>query len=224
MITNGTIDLEQMNPAFGFITGYESKITELVLSSFSLSYSYEGVVKKDNNVYVFTNTPLTMTIKSTSSIVIQYVDSLGKPYSYSFTTLKGNLDEILSAEKNRRQLLFSTLLSSGPSYSSSNYGVLQFIEGNTFLWTGYSLLSPTVIPSGAGSRGTVEFRYFLSSGLSYNYDGVLSLTFDSSDLEICFLYKLEENGLRLEYLPVSLIKDKTAEKQSANPLVMFFAR
>jgi hypothetical protein len=224
MIRNNTIDIEAMNPSHGFITGAQSKITELIMPSFSLSYSYEGVQKIDKNVYEFINTPLTMTIKNASAVVIQYKDSSGKPYSYSFTALADNPADLISAEKSRRQVLFNALLSSGPSYSSSNYGVLQFIEGNSFLWTGYSLLSPSVIPSGAGSRGKVELKYFLGKELSFVYDGILSLSFDSRDEEICFFYKLEETGLRLEHLPFSLISNNTAERQSSNPLVMFFAR
>jgi len=224
MITNNTIDIDVINPSHGFITGAQSKITELIMPSFSLSYVYEGVNKIDKNVYEFINTPLTMTIRNTSSIVIQYKDGLGKSYSYSFTVLANNPADVIAAEKARRQLLFNALLSSGPSYSSSNYGALQFIEGNSFIWTGYSLLSPSVIPSGAGSRGKVDLKYFLGKELSFIYDGIISLSFDSRDDEICFFYKLEETGLRLEHLPFSFITNNTAERQSANPLVMFFAR
>ncbi len=120
-----------------------------------------------------------------------------------------NPADVIAAEKARRQLLFNALLSSGPSYSSSNYGALQFIEGNSFIWTGYSLLSPSVIPSGAGSRGKVDLKYFLGKELSFIYDGIISLSFDSRDDEICFFYKLEETGLRLEHLPFSFITNNT---------------
>ncbi len=224
MIKNNTIDIEAMNPAYGFITGAQSKVTELLLPSLSLSYTYEGVEKTDTYLYAFKNTPLNMTIRNESTIVIQYTDSLGKPIAHTFVALQENPADVIEAEKNRRHMLFNALLSSGPSFSSSNYGVLQFIDGNTFLWTGYSLLSPAVIPSGSGSRGSVSLQYFLGKDLSLMYDGILSLNFDSLNTEICFFYKLEEDGLRLEYLPLSLIVDNTAQKQSANPLVMFFAR
>ncbi len=224
MIRNATIDIDSMNPSYGFIPNLSSNILELVLPSLSLSYAYEGVQKTDTYVYEFINTPLTLTIKGSASILVQYKDSSGKPYSYSFVPLKENIEDVIAAEKARRQVLFDSLLASGPSYSSSNYGVIQLMEGNSFIWTGYSLLSPSIIPSGAGSRGRVEHPYFLSKELSFVYDGIIALTFESRNEQICFLYKLEETGLRLEYIPLSLITNKTAAGQSANPLVMFFAR
>lgn len=224
MIRDGYVNIDVMKPLYGFSCGLQTKMTELILPSFSLTYAYKGVNKIDNKVYEFIDTPLTMTIKDENFIVIQYKDNSGKPTSFNFIALQENIEDIIADEKARRELLLNSLRASGPSYSSSNYGALQFLEDDTFLWTGYSLLSPSIIPSGAGSRGTVELKYFLGKQVSFMYDGILSLTFESASAEICFFYKLEENGLRLEHVPLSLITQNVAERQSANPLVMFFAK
>jgi hypothetical protein len=75
-----------------------------------------------------------------------------------------------------------------------------------------------------GSRGKVSMDYFISNDLSFYYDGVLSFRFDSDQKEIVFLYKLEETGLRMEFVPENLIRNALISSQSQNPIILFFLK
>ena len=131
-------------------------------------------------------------------------------------------EEIIQQENDRRDTLFSKILALSSSYYSSNYGQLQFLSGGHFLWSGYQLLSPSVIPSGSGSSGLVSFEYFLGNSLKDSYDGVISFNFESSQKKVSFLYRLEENGIRLEEIPESNIRNNVVQNRKISPLILFF--
>ena len=146
------------------------------------------------------------------------------PSSYNFVTLSSSVNDIIQEEQNRRKDVFNILLTSGPSFSSSNYGTIEFTEDFGFAWTGYSLLTPSLIPENSGVTGSVALGYFLGESLKEEFDGVLTLTFDENARKINFFYKLESGGLRLEDAQRAQFKDSLVVDRSSNPVVMFFAK
>jgi hypothetical protein len=224
MIQNGRIDLDEMKVDYGFSINTETKIASLRLKNITKSFPFEDVEKKEDDLYQLTASPLLLRIVSENQIQVTLVGDFGKQEIYAFSTVSSPIRDIIDAEKKRRSFLLQTIINQGPSFSSSNYGLLQFLDEGSFVWTGYSLLSPSLIPSGVGSRGKVSMDYFISNDLSFYYDGVLSFRFDSDQKEIVFLYKLEETGLRMEFVPENLIRNALISSQSQNPIILFFLK
>jgi hypothetical protein len=224
MIQNGRINLDEMKEDYGFSINTETKIASLRLKNITKSFPFEDVEKKEDDLYQLTASPLLLRIVSENQIQVTLVGDFGKQETYAFSTVSSPIRDIIDSEKKRRSFLLQTIINQGPSFSSSNYGLLQFLDEGSFVWTGYSLLSPSLIPSGVGSRGKVSMDYFISNDLSFYYDGVLSFRFDSDQKEIVFLYKLEETGLRMEFVPENLIRNALISSQSQNPIILFFLK
>ena len=165
MIQNGRINLDEMKVDYGFSINTETKIASLRLKNITKSFPFEDVEKKEDDLYQLTATPLLVRILSENQIQVTLVGDFGKQEIYAFSTVSSPIRDIIDAEKKRRSFLLQTIINQGPSFSSSNYGLLQFLDEGSFVWTGYSLLSPSLIPSGVGSRGKVSMDYFISNDL-----------------------------------------------------------
>ena len=107
-------------------------------------------------------------------------------------------------------------------FNSVNYGILQFLDGGQFRWNGYQVLSPAIIPRGAGDSGSVVIRYFISAKLKTEYMGVLSFKFDGSRDWIDFFYTVSKQGVKLEYVQPANITDGVATVRKLNTVILFF--
>lgn len=223
MVEKGTIDLSKMKRTSAFDSGYRSGEVRLDIEDLSVRYPYEGVTKTSDNVYKFNNTPITVTVRKSNLIVVQYIGDRGMPVSYNLVTLNKSSAEFIDAEILRRQEVYSTLCGFGPYFVSSNYGTLHLNSDWTFEWTGWDALSPSVIPKGAGNTGTVSLSYFLVSSLTFQFDGVITLKFNGSSKEISFLYTLEDAGIRLEDATKATYKDNVIRQRGANSSVIYFS-
>lgn len=224
MIRTGRIDLGAMSPYYKFDTGFVSGEVSININGLKEKASYKGLSKVGSNVYQFDDTGFKMTVRSSSFIVVQYIDELGMPSSFNFVTLSTDINEVIAKEQERRKSIFDKIVSAGPSFSSSNYGTIEFTEDFGFAWTGYSLLTPSLIPENSGVTGSVALGYFLGESLKEEFDGVLTLTFDENARKINFFYKLESDGLRLEDAQRAQFKKSLAVDRSSNPVVMYFAK
>jgi hypothetical protein len=224
MIKTGRIDLGAMSPYYKFDTGFVSGEVSLNVSGLTVKKPYKGISKTGSNVYQFDDTNFKMTVRSSSFIVIQYIDELGMPSSYNFVTLSTDVNEVIAKEQERRKAVFDELIYAGPSFSSSNYGTIEFTEDFGFAWTGYGLLNSSLIPANSGVTGSISLGYFLGTSLKEDFDGVLTFTFDENGRKINFFYKLESGGLRLEDAQRAQFKNSLAIDRSSNPIVMFFAK
>lgn len=139
------------------------------------------------------------------------------------------INELIAYEKERRLKQYLVLSSHGSVFSSSNYGVLTLKEDGTFTWTGFRLLSnsgilPSSLRTADAGRGKVAIKYFIAGELESQFDGVLTFSFNGSDTDVHFLYKMEETGLRLENTAPGSLKKGTISARNSNPLVLFFAK
>ncbi len=235
MISSKELDLDYFSEDYRFDTG--SSTGEVVLRLFNVdaSYPYAGVTKLRGGVYRFNGTQIQVTVKSKSSIVLQYTDSSGKPRSFGFVTLGEDTDiaALIKNEKERRQAVISDLAKFGPEFFSSAYGTLSVststvADGGTFSWTDYDLVVPSLVSRNSGKDGVVATRYFLSKSLKADWDGVLTFKFDKNGSEVNLLYKKASGGLR--FAPARLKEEEdsvTGRKirsvtSSSSSLVMFF--
>jgi len=228
MHKKGRVDLNYVKQGYGFEVNTEKGTVRLDLPGASVSYKYTDLKRVGNGIYDFKDTPIHMTIKDAGTINVRYNDDAGITKSQNMLSSQ-MIDpaSLIAGEKSRRAGAYSSLRSSGPDYSSSNYGMISFSPDNRFSWSGYSLLVPSVIPDDAGNSGTVSFPYFLPSSLKGEWSGVVTLTF-AKGAEVNLLYKLDGTGLRLSPArvvttenPSNGFKESSVSKSSGS-LEMFF--
>lgn len=112
----------------------------------------------------------------------------------------------------------------GPVYSSTSYGKLELNEDGTFRWTGFKLLVPSVIESGAKSTGSAQVKYSLSKALEQSYDGVITMKFDGMSREVNFLYKLDGQAMRLEDASSAKFNGNTIVSRGTSPVIAYFKK
>lgn len=235
MIIDNRIDIDRINPSWGFFPGKEAGIARLDTPEGVVSFPYSSILKAEDGKYQFQGSTLTVQAQNENSIMVQYTDSNGMPQALYYSSLETTAEMLIEVEKERRAEILERIRKEGPRFSSGNYGVLQFLPNGRFLWNGYQLLSPSVIPGGAGEGGTVELRCFLSEPLATAYNGVLSFRFDSSPKWVHFLYNLTAGGsaseglersslkgLKLELVSETNITDSVVLSQNLSPTVIFF--
>jgi len=207
----------------GFFPGRNSGVARVEEADGVVTFQYTGITRNDSGYYRFEGTSLTVQVRRSDLVMVQYTDAAGMPRAEYFVALDMTPDQIVSEELARRESLAASVTALSARFSSGNYGVLQFIGNGRFLWSGYQLLVPSVIPNGAGGGGTVSFDRFLGDSLPPGYTGALSLSFDQSSAPLTFLYTLEDAGLKLEYVSESLVRDSVVESRSLTPTVIFFS-
>lgn len=222
MVQDNRVDLSRISPRWGFFPGRDSLVARVETADGLVTFPYTSIQKVDDTTYRFDGSTLSVQVRGPTSILVQYTDEAGMPHALYFASLDATPDDLISAEKERRAGVLDSVRKAGPRFVSGNYGVLQFLDGGRFLWSGYQLLSPSVIPAGAGAGGTVEPRCFLPETLASVYDGVLTFSFDSSPRPVHFLYALGTDGLKLEQVSDSNIRDSLVLAQNMTPIVVFF--
>ncbi|PIE98858.1 MAG: SH3 domain-containing protein [Treponema sp.] len=223
MIAVNRIDIENISQEHGFLPGLKSGIARIVLPELELDFPYSRISKSDGNVYKFEGSNLSMQVRGANRISVQFTDTKGSPDVEYFVTLKTSPEELIEKELQRRKSIIKGIANRGPNFNSESYGKLQILENGVFLWSGYKVISPSIIPAGAGSSGKVSIRFFVSPKMSSNYDGVLSFKFDETQDEVHFLYALSPNGLQLEFIDTQNIEESVAKKRNLNPVILFFA-
>ena len=223
MIKRQRINLDVITsvPAIDF--GNESGTVSFKTSDMTVNTPYSGIEKISDKSYKILGTNLSVIVKNSKLITIQCPNEKGLIISTNLIALEESVDKIIQDEIVRREKLYSNIRDISHIFTSSNYGTLQFQEDNRFVWSGYQLLSPNVIPKNSGSSGTVIFDYFLDASLAFTYDGAFSFTFDRNGETVVFLYKIEENGIRLEDGTKASIKDNLIRARGSSPVVMFFS-
>jgi len=222
MIQKKHIDPERMTDAFGFFPGESAGVARIMLKDEQLSFPYTGITKNRMGAYQFEGSPLLLQIRDGDTVAVNYTDEKGRTEIRYFITLKEDPQALVREERERRSAALQALVDTGPVFNSVNYGVLQFLEGGRFLWNGYQVLSPSIIPKGVGAAGYVAIRYFISSKIKTDYQGVLSFKFDGSDDWLDFFYMLSVQGVKLEYVKPENITDGVAVVRNLNPVILFF--
>lgn len=222
MINNNQVDISKFEKNYYFNPGKETGTIELKIADVFKTWKYAGTEKLENGNYRFKGTNITISLKKNNTIAVIFTDSKGRQKSETLVQLSSTIDEVISAEEERRSALLARFLMAGSVFSSSNYGDLLLLEDGTFSWSSYQRLVPSVIPSQSGERGRISFDSFVSASIASVYDGVVTFTFDRNKKPVRFLYKLESNGIRLEETTAATIKDNVITSRGTNAIVLFF--
>ena len=221
MVESDRVDISRVSPQWGFFPGRDSLVARMELADGVVTFPYTSIVKTGDRSDRFEGSALTLEARRDDTVFIQYTDANGMPQSFFFVSLDVTAEDIVASERIRRAAVIESIRSAGPEFASGNYGVVRFLPDDAFLWSGYQLLSPAVIPAGSGGGGSVETRYFVHESLSAEYDGTLTFTFASNGAQVTFLYALGERGLKLEQVSLRNIRDSVVTARNLTPTVIF---
>ena len=222
MIASKNIDVNSLLPSYNFKIDTENKKVILNTSKIHEEWDYDGYSKVDDGEYELTGIPLRVIRKNSEFIVLRYTNESGKPEDLNFVILQDDLNEIISAEKERREELLLQFVENGPVYKSSVYGTITFNSDNSIKWTNFQSLIPEIIKAGAKNTGIAVINCSVKPSLAENYDGILTIRFDGLDSDTNFLYKFENNGLRLEDTSTAVFDGTQLITRSQSPVIMFF--
>jgi len=222
MIANGAIDLDLFKAEYGLFPDPEHHQLELVLRRHTTIFEYDDIVNVGPRKYLAEGTSLQITFQRNDELSIQYLLD-GEQYLLAMQRVPGDVQEYIDAEVERRVVEYDRVLEHGPSFASDNYGELEFLPDSQFTWTGYSRLVPVAIPEGSGATGTVDLGLFLTAELMRSYDGALTFRFSANRAAASFMYTFRNDGIRLVYVPQTDITDRLVQRQSRNPLTLFFS-
>ena len=222
MISSGNIDISKLHPSYNFTIDTVNNKVSLNMSGIHESWDYTGYTKTDDYEYTLNDIPIIIIYKKSTFIVVRYTGESGKPQELNLVTLDDDINAIVAEEKQRRAEAYSKVASATGELSSSSYGKLSLNTDGTFKWSGYKLLVPAVISGGAKTAGTCSVKYAVSKELAASYDGVLTFKFEGTTDEVNFLYKLENDGLRLEAANDATYNGILVTGRSSSPLIMYF--
>ena len=222
MINNRQVDLDKMSLTWGFFPGLRSGIARVELQNTRLSFPYTKITKIGNK-YLFEGSNLSLQIRGQDIITLEFSDTNGKLRQENFITLNASPENIINNEIKRREAVIDKIAETSSEFTSENFGSLKILPDGQFIWSGYNLLSPSIIPSGAGSSGKVSLKHFLDKKLSGDYEGVLSFKFEKTSEQVVFMYSISSKGLRLEAVESSSIQDNIVTRRSLDPVILFFA-
>jgi hypothetical protein len=233
MINSGRIDLEDLSRQWRFFPGQDGGMARIYLPNLDRTFSYTGIRSTGNRSWRFEGAPLQMSLRSDTVLEVQYTENGSALRTLLFTALPVEVEDIIAQETVRRDELFRVIYAQGPVFNSTNYGTLSFSEDSRFTWTGYDRLIPRVIPPAALESGAVSMGLFLEPSLNNRYDGAFSLVFDrietadssssgASNMAVHFMYTLDTQGLRIEYVPESSLNGLTVTRRAASPMIIYF--
>ncbi len=228
MLASGRIDVAQLEEHWGFFPGVEDGNARLFLKDIENdrvideNFPYTEIVPNGPRSWRFEGSSLEMRHRDTGVLAVQYAEEgSGAMKTFLFVELPNEVDDIILQETARRGGLFSRLYAQGPSFGSANYGSLTLNRNGTFLWTGFDLLVPYIIPASAPGSGRVDTGVFLDSSLENRYAGVFTLRF-GGDTAVSFLYSFENAGLRVEYVSPACFDGVTVIRREVSPTVIYF--
>jgi hypothetical protein len=226
MVASGKINIESLSRGWGFDSGTESGTARIFLPNIDLKFPYSRIKKEADRSWIFEGSTLRVSLRSESSLLVQYEDQNGQKKSAAFVTLSETAENIIRKENERRQALFQAIYVNGPSFSSVNFGTITFTSERRFRWDGAANLPPGILGESALHSGSVDMGRYLDKTLEGSYNGAFALIFDvasGAKDELTFLYSMEPQGIRLEYVPAANLDGLTVTRSDTPSLVLYFS-
>jgi len=226
MINARRINISELEKNYRFDPGQDIGIARIFLPDIEKEFTYEGIYPDGERAWHFEGADLQISLRSNTTLAVQYLDNTNSKRTLLFVSLSADVDDIIIQEKTRRETQYMTIYNQGPVFTSSNFGTIIFNESESFIWTGFDLLVPQLIPAESGGRGKVYMDIFLSSTLSELYSGAFTLRFTdvTPNRNLHFMYGLDSQGLRLELVQDFGIEDITVTRRATSPMVLYFFR
>lgn len=241
MLARRRIDLTRLNATYGFsikpvpaspslgenvLPQGAGGLARMRLPEVDLAFAYDRIDRIGKELFVLHGSGVRIVSESEFSIMVSFPHD-GRLRTQKFVVLDADVDDLIAAERERRDRIYEALRESGPALQSSAYGEVLLEPSRRFRWSGFERLVPGVIPADAVGTGTVTLRLHLSRPLRAEYSGALTMAFDrggeaAPPAPVTFLYARDEEGIRM------VLAGDVDEEQllvlgmAATPLVIYF--
>ena len=242
MLVRRRIDLTRLNDTYGFTVEPGSPtvptageqvlpqgaggLARMRLPELDLAFAFDRIDRIGEEVFVLHGSGVRIVSETESSIMVSFQHE-GRLQTRKFVALDADVQDLIAAERERRDRIYEALRESGPTLQSSAYGEVLLEPSQRFRWSGFERLVPGVIPADAVGTGTVTLRLHLSRPLRAEYSGALTMAFDRGgearpQASVDFVYARDEEGIRM-----ALAGDVDEEQllvlgTAAPPLVIYF--
>ena len=185
MVRRRRFDLLRLRPEYGLFPDPEAGVFRLVTAQREREFPYREIERVGDDRYVLAEaggggSPARFTVRGNGALAFSYVDE-GRLITEVFVDLQADVEELIAAERARRERLFANLLRRGPLLRSGGYGTIELTAEGRFRWQGYEALVPRWVPDGLPGTGVVDFRYALGAPLRGSYDVAVTLLFDGPE-------------------------------------------
>jgi Bacterial SH3 domain len=224
MIKSSAIDLKAFNPNIGLFPDPENKTLKIETNSYNINYSWDFPVLVDKRSFALGDDGIIVHVLSETKLQVNYYYEDQKVIT-NYLVIE-NIEDIILQESERREALYNTIIETGTSFSSNAYGSITMQPDGSFSWANYDRLVPQIIPAGSEGTGRIRFNKFISNNLKDEYTGIISFNFKYGErfIPVDFLYTLDENKLRLTYVPENDIDSlNKVSKKSISPVVIAFS-
>jgi len=226
MISSGRLDLEALSKNYSFTAGINNRRARIHLEKGDAEFRYRKITKTGDRVWVFEDTTLSVAMDSDSKLELRWEDENNRKQSEKFITLPVSVETIVNQEKEKRQNRFQSLYNRGPLYTSSNYGSLMFNSNGSFSWENFETLPEGMLTASVLGSGQVDLEYNLSGEMVDMFSGAMALRFNAvsgNGAALVFAYTLDNQGLRMEYIPREYVPSHTVSRRAPSPFVIYFS-
>lgn len=242
MLVRRRIDLTRLNDTYGFTVEPGSRtvptageqvlpqgaggLARMRLPELDLAFAFDRIDRIGDEVFVLHGSGVRIVSETESSIMVSFQHE-GRLQTRKFVAIDADVQDLIAAERERRDRIYEALREIGPALRSSAYGEVLLEPDRRFRWSGFERLVPGVIPADAVGTGTVTLRLHLARALRAEYSGALTMVFDRGGeggprASVDFVYARDEEGIRM-----ALAGDVDEEQllvlgTAAPPLVIYF--
>ncbi len=216
-ISEGFVNLSIINKNNYFLIDSKTKTIKLNSDDISGIYTYTKIESYGFNKYRFLETPIKITVRKKTEIVISNSQSK-TGYGEIFYTIE-DYDKLVQEEKEKNSLNYANIISNGKVFKSSVYGQITFDSGKNFLWVNNGKLVPDYIPTKDYQKGIISTNIFLSETIKEKYSGAIKFKFEQGH-NLYALYLLSNRTLKLTLVPPYLVKDEKIVREPNAPIVI----
>jgi hypothetical protein len=223
MIAERRIDLVKFRPSYGLFFSSESKQIKIVLPAQSVTIPFSQIREIRPGLFQTEAGAMQFQPRGRTELIVFYTVN-GSQRSDIFYSFEQEIEEVITAEQERRKAVFESFLRRGTSLNSNAYGKIDLSPERGFVWSGFERLVPQTIPEGTRGVGSVDFSVFIAREIRTGYDGVVSFRFtgQTGERPLSFLYNFTDQGVRFIHVPPGNIEDNIVRRETPNPLVIFF--
>jgi hypothetical protein len=225
MINSGRLNLDALSKNYSFTPGITDRKARIRLENGEVELPYKKITKTADRTWTFEGTSLIVTLRSDSMLEARWEDSNKTSQSENFVTLPISVENIVSQEKEKRQNKFQALYNRGPAFNSANYGTLTLKPNGSFAWDEIEALPEGMLSDSIVGIGRADMDYTLAGEMADRYTGAMALRFNAvsgSGASLIFAYTLDNQGLRMEYIPREYVPSRTVSRRAPAPFTIYF--
>jgi hypothetical protein len=226
MINSGRLNLDALSKNYSFTAGISDGKARIRLEKGEAEFPYRKITKTADRTWIFEGTSLVVTLRSESTLEARWEDANKTSQSETFVTLSVSVENLVNQEKEKRQNKFQTLYNRGPGFNSANYGTLALKPNGSFAWDEIETLPEGMLSGSIVGSGRVDMDYTLAGEMADRYTGAMALRFNAvsgSGASLVFAYTLDNQGLRMEYIPREYVPGRTVSRRASPPFTIYFS-